>query len=219
VDEFLTEKEQIEQIRRWWQENGWYLLGGIAIAVLGYVGYYQYQAYRDARAEQAAALYAQLQETLEDDRGRGEELLGQLRADYPDSPYTHQASLLLASELLISDPARATQELRYVMENSSDPGLAFIARLRLARVLTYRESYQEALEVLDVPDPGEFAARLNEIKGDVHAALGEIDAARSAYTQALTAPGSESVDRNFVQMKLNGLGASPSAPAQPEGEA
>jgi predicted negative regulator of RcsB-dependent stress response len=93
------------------------------------------------------------------------------------------------------------------MTESTDPGLAFVARLRLARVLIYRESYQDALQVLEVEDAGEFAARLNELKGDVHAAMGEIDAARSAYTQALTAPGAESVDRNYVQMKLNSLQA------------
>jgi predicted negative regulator of RcsB-dependent stress response len=80
-----------------------------------------------------------------------------------------------------------------------------VARLRLARVLIYRENYQEALQLLEVEDPGEFAARLNELKGDVHAAMGDVEAARSAYAQALTAPGAESVDRNFVQMKLNSL--------------
>jgi predicted negative regulator of RcsB-dependent stress response len=219
VDEYLSEKEQIELIRRWWRENGWYLLGGVAIAVLGYVGYGQYQAYQDRRAEQAAGLYAQLAEALGDDRGRGDELLAELRAEHPDSPYTHQAALLIAREFLVSDTARAESELRRVMTESSDPGLAFVARLRLARVLIYRQNYQEALRVLEVAEPGEFAARLNELKGDAYAAIGDVDAARSAYTQALTAPGAESVDRNFVQMKLNGLQAPPSVAPAAEGGA
>jgi predicted negative regulator of RcsB-dependent stress response len=217
VDEYLTEREQIEVIKQWWRENRWFLLGGVAVAGLGYLGYYQYQAYRTARAEQAADLYTRLHETLEDDREGAEELLSQLRAEYANSPYTHQASLLMAKELLITDTARAVEELRQVMEGSDDPGLAFIARLRLARVLAYQTNFAEALEVLDVEDPGQFAARLNEIKGDIHAAMGETEAARSAYTQALTAPGSESVDRNFVQMKLNQLVEAPSAPETAEG--
>jgi predicted negative regulator of RcsB-dependent stress response len=113
----------------------------------------------------------------------------------------------MARELLISNPARAADELRAVMNTSKDSGLALIARLRLARVLAYQENFAEALGVLAVDDPGSFAARLNEIEGDIHAAMGEVDAARSAYTQALTAAGSEGVDRNFVQMKLNDLRA------------
>jgi len=205
VDDLLTEKEQLEQIKQWWRENGWFLIGGIAIAVIGYYGYYQYQAYRDGNAEQAAELYIQLQQLIEDDREGGDALLAQLRAEHPDSPYTHHASMLMASEWLVMDSARAASELRTVMETSDDPALAFVARLRLARVLAYREEYAEALRVLDVEAPGVFAARLNEIKGDVHAATGEVDAARAAYTQALTAPGAEGIDRNFVQMKLGGL--------------
>lgn len=213
VDEYLSEKEQIEAIRRWWNENGWYLIGGVAIALLGYVGYGQYQDYRDRRNEEAASLYTQLAGALTDDRGRSDEILAQLREEHPHSPYTHQAGLLIAREFLVSDTARAESELRRVMTESSDPGLAYVGRMRLARVLIYRQSYDEALQVLEVEDPGEFAARLNELKGDVHTAMGDIEAARSAYTEALTAPGAESVDRNFVQMKLNSLQASPNVAA------
>lgn len=208
MDEFLSEKEQLEHIKQWWRENGWYLIGGVAIAAFGYFGYDQYQAYLDSQAEQAAALYLELQETLTDDRGDGGELLRQLREEHPESAYTHQASLLMAKELLISDPQRAVDELRYVMENSDDSGLAWVARLRLARVLAYRERYDEALQVLAVEDAGDFAARLNEIEGDIYFAMGDVDAARSAYALALTAPGSQSVDRNFVQMKLGDLESS-----------
>jgi predicted negative regulator of RcsB-dependent stress response len=213
VEEYLSEKEQIEAIKRWWNENGWYLIGGVAIAALAYVGYGQYQDYRDRRNEEAAGLYLQLSEALADDRGRSDDLLAQLREEHPGSPYTHQAGLLIAKEYLISDAARAETELRHVMTESSDPGLAFVARLRLVRVLIYRQNYQEALRLLEVEDPGEFAARVNDLKGDVHAAMGDIEAARAAYVEALTAPGAESVDRNFVQMKLNSLQAPPSVAA------
>ena len=47
-----------------------------------------------------------------------------------------------------------------------------------------------------------------------------VEAARSAYTQALTATGGESVDRNLVLMKLNSLqGAANVAVETPSGEA
>jgi hypothetical protein len=91
------------------------------------------------------------------------------------------------------------------MEESSDPELAMVARLRLARVLAYREQYQEALALLDVPMPGQFAGRIAEIRGDIHVELGETDAARTAYLEALVTPGAELLDRNFLQMKLADL--------------
>jgi len=205
VDEYLSEKEQIELIKQWWRENGWYLIGGAAIAGLAYFGWGQYVAYENGRAEQAATLYLDLQETIAEDRPGADDILAELIAEHSDSPYLDQARLLIASDTLISDPNRAIEELRTVMESSRDPGLAMVARLRLARVLAYRERYDEALEVLAVADPGDFAARLNEILGDVQVGRGDLDAARRAYSVALAAAGAESLDRNLLQMKLGAL--------------
>jgi predicted negative regulator of RcsB-dependent stress response len=205
VDEYLSEKEQIEAIRTWWRENGWYLVGGAAVAAIAYFGYNQYQAYRNGQAEQAAALYLRMQETFEDDRPGADDLLAQLASEFPDSPYTDHARLLIASESLISDPARAVEELRTVMTTSGDPGLAMVARLRLARVLAYQERYPEALELLTVAEAGNFSARLNELLGDIHVALGDAAAARRAYTVALTEQGAETLDQNLLQMKLGDL--------------
>ena len=113
MDEYLSEKEQIEQIKTWWRENGWYLIGGALIAGLGYFGYDQYQQYKDREAEEAAALYQRLQQNVDEDRPV-DDLLGELEAGYANSPYTDQARLLVASESLVRDPDRAIAELRAV---------------------------------------------------------------------------------------------------------
>ena len=205
MDEYLSEKEQIEQIKRWWHEYGWYLIGGMAVSALGYFGWNRYQIYQDGLAEQAGALYREMQDAVEDDRADVDTLLDRLRTEFASSPYTDQAGLLAARYYLIRDSARAATELRRVMESASDPDLSMIARLRLARVEAYRENYAEALAVLEVANPGPYAARMSEIRGDVHVAMGQTDAARDAYIQALTSGGADALDRNFVQMKLNAL--------------
>jgi predicted negative regulator of RcsB-dependent stress response len=206
MDEYLTEKEQIELIRRWWRENGWFLIGGAAIVAIGYFGWYQYRAYQQRVAEDAAALYQELKQVVDDDdREQAEELLARLESDYSSSAYLDQARLLIASDNLIRDTQRSIDELTAVMEESRDDGMVTIARLRLARVLAYAEQYERALEVLDVSDPGEFAPRFSEIRGDIHAAMGDTEAAVDAYTDALLSSGNGTIDTEYVQLKLNDL--------------
>jgi predicted negative regulator of RcsB-dependent stress response len=208
VDEYLTDKEQVERIRLWWRDNGWFLIGGIALGALGLFGYQQFNAYQDRRGEEAAALYQALKEATEQQNAvEATATLARLRSEYSSSAYTPQAGLLVASTLLVAAPERAAEELRTVMDETvdSDPELSMIARLRLARVLAYREQYDEALKLLSVSEPGKFAGRVNEVKGDLQAAQGHVEEARAAYLAAMVANGSELLDRNFLQMKLNDL--------------
>ncbi|HZF29915.1 MAG TPA: tetratricopeptide repeat protein [Gammaproteobacteria bacterium] len=220
MDEYLSDKEQVERLRQWWGENGWFLIGGAAIALLGFYGYRQYQAYQVGQSEKAAVIYQSLKTAVDDNKpGDADTLLAKLRADFPSNPYTQQGGLLVAKFVLASAPDRAADELRFVMEHSKDPELGLVARLRLARVLAYREKYDDALAVLTVADPGQFAGRFNEVKGDIYAARGRIDEARAAYLAALVADGSELLDRSFLQMKLNDLpGSAPETAAPAPGE-
>lgn len=214
MDEYLSEKEQIERIRDWWRDNGWYLVGGVVLGVIGIFGYGRYQDYVANNAEVAGGLYRQLETAANDDNlSDVERLLEVLRTEHEGSAYVDQAALLAARVFLIRDTERAAAELRRVME-SSDANLAMIARLRLARVLAYQERYDEALALLQVEQAGPFAARIAEIRGDIHFALGDRDAARIAFTEALGAPGADLLDRNFVQMKLSDLSVTERTAAQ-----
>ena len=211
MDENLTDNERVEQLKVWWRENGWFLIGGVALGALALFGWNQYQAYRDHRYEEAGVLYQTVKDAK--DPVEANTVLQKMRSDFPRSAYTAQAGLLVASMLVVSAPEHATEELTYVMEHTKDPELGMIARLRLARVLEYQKKYDDALKTLKVDKPGKFAGRLNEVRGDVEYERGNVEEARKAYLEAMVADGSELLDRNLLQMKLNDLPAGAAPPA------
>lgn len=234
MDENLTDNERVEQLRQFWRENGWFLIGGVALGALLLFGWNQYTAYRDRRAEEAGTLYQTVKQAVDSkDVVQATTVLTRMRAEFAGSAYTSQAGLLVGGTLVVSAPERASEELKYVMEHTKDPELGMVARLRLARVLAYQQKYDDALKTINVAKPAKFAGRINEIKGDIEAARGNVEEARKAYLAAMVADGAELLDRNFLQMKLNDLPggalpppavsapespATPPAGAKPEGE-
>jgi predicted negative regulator of RcsB-dependent stress response len=209
VDENLSDDERLEQIREWWREYGWYLIGGVLLGVAILSGIRQYDAYRQDQSEAAAVLYQELVLAIADDADSDAlSLLEQLRNEFPSSPYTDQAGLSIVITHLGNQSTRGAMDaLRYTLENTSDEHLALIARLRLTRLLVSSGRHDEALALLDGLDPGTFSARFSEIRGDIYYAQGDSDSARTAYSQALNDEQSALVDRGLVQMKLDDLPA------------
>ena len=116
---------------------------------------------------------------------------------------------------------------RYLSMVGDDPTSAEIgqlARLRLARVQLHREQFDAALASLaDIDENSAYAPRYHEVRGDVHAALGDIDQARVEYETALAATEPGVLNRPYVQVKLDNLEpvveastAMEAAPAEPE---
>ena len=209
MDELLSEKEQMEQIRAWWREYGWYLAGGVALGAAILFGMRQFEAYDQIQAESAAAVYRELGLAIADDAdAEALSLLEQLREEYPSSPYKDQAGMLIVLMHLQNQSTRqAIEALRYTMEDTTDEHLALIARTRLARLMVSAGRHDEAMAVLEGVEAGSFAARFSEIRGDIYYAQGDSDSARTAYNQALNSEQSELVDRGLIQMKLDDLAA------------
>lgn len=221
MDEFLSEKEQMEQIRDWWKEYGWYLIGGAVLGGALLFGWTRYQSYEQQRVEIASALYDELFGAVADRADvRATELLAEIRAEYASSPYADQAALLMASlRLDQQQPEAAVDELRFVLEATEDAELALVARQRLARLLLHMERYDEVLTLLEDLEPSRFTGRFSELRGDVYLAQGEVDRARTAYMEAYNAEFTDVLDRNVLQMKIDDLPVAAIADALPQPEA
>ncbi|HUL45519.1 MAG TPA: tetratricopeptide repeat protein [Steroidobacteraceae bacterium] len=207
MSEYLSEKEQWEQIRTWVRENGLWVVAGVALAAAGLQGWRWWQAHLDERGVMASAAYTRMIEALEKgDRTQAFVRLGELERDFPSSPYADQGKLLAARVYVESKELdQAAHELETVMKTSKDHELALVARMRLARVEIAEGKPDAALATLNAVEPGAFAARYHEVRGDAWYAKGDKTAALKEYRSAAGSP--ELGDAALLDLKIADLAA------------
>lgn len=203
--------EQFEKLKAFWDENGRWMISAVVLSTAGIFGWNWWKGEQQRYAEGASQVFAQAVTAAEaSDLTMLVSHHSTLAEEFPDSPYRSQAGLRLAGLYMQrGDTEEAEATLRNVLERERGSLLEPIAASRLARVLAYRNAHEAALEVLDtVGDGGEFAPLIAEARGDIHAALGDADAARAAYQAAIDNPGQpQLIDVRLVEMKLADLGS------------
>lgn len=203
-----TEEEQIEAIKEWWRENGRAVIIGIVLGVGGIIGWRGWQSHQEAQAINASAIYQDALAAIEagePDTARSN--AQQLIDDYPGTSYAQFAAMLLAKQAVEDgDLDVAEKQLRWAIDNSSDPSLTHTARLRLLQVLLASDKPDAVLAMIDQTGFDRFTAQYEELRGDALLAQGEPDAARNAYQTALTSLPPRSAGRELLEIKLDNLG-------------
>jgi predicted negative regulator of RcsB-dependent stress response len=221
VEDYLSENEKWEAVKQWLRENGISIVAGIAVGAAGLGGWKWWQAREERLAIEASARYEQVLEAFaRADQTRGKTLIAELERDYAKSPYVDQAHLLAASAAVSSGQLDlAAENLQKVVDGAKDRELAQIARLRLARVQIAQNKLDDALKTLGTDDPGAFAGRFHEVRGDVYFEKGDKSGALKEYRAArenvmASGPASEVLD-----LKINDLVADAGPAAAPTTQA
>lgn len=212
----LTEEEQLETLKRWWQENGKSMVTGVVLVVVGYFGWEAWQTQQREQSESSASVYEQLlgvlsaepgQSLTEEQRANAAHFAQQLQDGDAGSLYAKNAALLVAKVSVENgDLERAATQLRWVLDNRPPAGISWVAKVRLSRVLLAREQLDEALALVQGEIEPSFEAIYAEARGDVLTAMERVADARGAYQLALDKllP-SQSNRRTILQMKIDDL--------------
>jgi predicted negative regulator of RcsB-dependent stress response len=202
MDQFETEEQQVEAIKRFWKENGTALIVG---AVLGLGGLYGWRFYTDKQIETKELASVAYQETIENLSAEQGFSQGQAFLDEKsDSGYAYLMALELAKKAVDSDDlAEASKQLEFVVNNATTLTVKSVAQVRLARVQVEQGLLDDALATAEQVKDEAFASASQEIKGDVYVAKQMFDKARAAYSAAI-----ESNDNDpMLKMKLDNLTA------------
>tara|TARA_B100001142_G_scaffold329945_1_gene395248 strand:+ start:1636 stop:2319 length:684 start_codon:yes stop_codon:yes gene_type:complete len=208
VDEFLSEKEQIQYIREWWQENRSYILTVLIIVIGGVTGNNAWKSSVTEKQLSASSLYESLAvEVSENNLEAGEMIADQISEDYSDTVYYEKAKLAMAYFYMSqSRDEDAANSLRNILSKSSDSELSLIAEMRLAKIMLYQKKYQEVIDMLKGNIGHAFETKYSELLGDAYFGLEEFDKAEFAYMAALKNTNqAQIVDASLIQMKINDL--------------
>ncbi|MEQ8516793.1 MAG: tetratricopeptide repeat protein [Chromatocurvus sp.] len=190
MESYRTEEEQVEALKRWWEENGRNLIIAVAVALSVGFGWQAWQSNREQQALAASAVYQRMLEALGSEAGQGagdaRSLAGELKTDYGSSVYARFAALHLARLAVeAGDLSGAESELRWVVSKAdSGSDLYQLAQLRLARVTAARGDVEQALAILDGTASNAYAGAYALARGDILMAADRQEEAGEAYAMA-----------------------------------
>ena len=216
MDTYRTEEEQVEAIRRWWDENGRSTIISIVLALAAGFGWQAWKNHDQQLGEAASHDYQFLLQQLAvsdtepgTDFSEVKDLAEQIKVQYASSGYAQFAALQLAKIAVRSnDMEQAKAQLKWVLSKApAKSDIADIASLRLARVLASTGDTDQALEILETGRGGSYAASYELARGDIYMQLGRSDEAKGAYLQAKNTLAETGVDGSLatLEQKLQSL--------------
>jgi predicted negative regulator of RcsB-dependent stress response len=210
VDEYMNEQEQWEFVRSWVRQNLLWVVAGVALAAGGLWGWQAFQAHKEAALVAAGEQYQKLIDAFgKNDRSTVLALAEKLSLEHPHTGYSEQGQLAAARmQVENNELAAAETRLIQVRDSTTDHELALIVRMRIARLQIEQHQADAALATLAAAEPGAFAARFAEVRGDALLAKGDRDGALKAYREAQgnvpAAPNGPGGD-DLLALKINEL--------------
>ena len=200
MEQFATEEQQVEAIKRFWKQHGAAIIIGAALGLGGLWGWRYYSDSQIAAREAASEEYQNAVETF-GTQGSEEAIAAFIDAN-EDSGYASIASLLAAKQAVdAGNLDEAASHLNRVVTFADNEHLKELASLRLARVQIEMNQLDAALSTLNNVASEAFGAEVSELKGDVYMKQQKFDDARLAYSGALE----KSANNPLLKMKLDNL--------------
>lgn len=196
MDTYGSEEEQLQALKRWWDEHGLSTVLVIVVALAGAFGFRTWQTQNEAKIESSSVAYHNMLEVLSEVDANPDDIkiatalhaADALKSDFSGSGYSFFAAFFNAKQAVADkDYEKAETELRWVLEQKPDSLIRHLTNLRLAKVLFAAERDEEALAIVSAANDDDllsFAPLYAEFKGDILLHGEKYQAALEAYEQA-----------------------------------
>jgi len=186
LDGYVSEKEQIESMRKWWKESGKWLLLAIIIGLALGFGWRYWHAYQARRAVVASVIYQTvLQAEATHHNTQMQTGTQQLMKNYAGSPYASLSALILTKKMVDKNQLpKALFVAQWVIAHSSQKQFQEMGRIDAARIFLAENKPQQALQVLQKTSDAAFSPLVSWVKGDIYIKMHRTKTALEYYEKA-----------------------------------
>jgi predicted negative regulator of RcsB-dependent stress response len=209
---YMTEEEQIEAIKKWWNKYSNLITIVISVILLAIAGSRYWTWHQGNITKQASNTYESMMVAYANQRmPEAQAFATTLLAQNGKTSYADAARLLLAKVKVENAQFEAARKLlEPVAAKASMPALQNVARARLARLFLADKQYNKALIELEQISESSFQPLVNELRGDIYTAKGEANKAIQYYQTAAKEARENNMANTFLEMKASDLVANQS---------
>lgn len=206
---YMTEEEQLEAIKQWWKKYSNLITIGLSVILLLIAGSRYWTWHQNKVIAQASVAYENMMIAYANKNNESSQAYAnQLMNEFGKTSYADAARMLVAKQLAEGNQfVKARTYLEQVADKGRMPAFQQIARSRLARLFIVDKQYKKALQELEKVNDTVYLPMVNELKGDIYAAMGEPAKALTYYTDAMNEAKHQNIGNVFLEMKTNELAA------------
>lgn len=197
--------ERLEQLKEWWQENRWTIVGGVVLGLATIIGYNGWNQYTESQQVSASNLYEDIILAISEERfDDAVPKIEELTDEFPSAAYAGKAMLIQARiQYDRGEVEESKNSLQWVIDSGAEWSTVHSARLRLANLMIAEGAFEEALDLLEVGSTDGYDSQYSELRGDAQLALGRIEDANASYQAALDTLNSDSQYGQILELKIN----------------
>lgn len=200
-----TDREQIEEIKKWWNSYGKSIAVAVVIGLIIGFGWRYWQRYETAEEMSASVMYqTTLMAAARQQTDAALDYVSKLQNDFSKSVYATLGGLVAAKAAVVAEKySKAHSQLEWVIQHGKAPAFKQVARLRDARVLLQMKQPAKAHQVLATVDDKDFQPQIDVTQGDIYQAQGKSKQAHDLYVKADAAYKAFGMTNPFLKLRLN----------------
>lgn len=199
-----TDKEQIEELKKWWNDYGKAIAIAVMIGLCVGFAWRSWHAYVAAKETAASQIYQSMgQAALSNQAGVVAQDAQQLQQQYSKTVYASLGSFLQAQTAVEQGHyADADIALQWIIYHSHESSFQQVARIRDARVWLQLAKPDRAAAIILMVNDKTYQPMIDEVSGEIDAAEGKTAKATDAWQAAKGGYGVAGINNPLLDLRI-----------------